>query len=128
MSALPRSSFSWKRLVLAGFAAATLATGFAAPVSAQPPPDRWHREEWRERDHYDWRWRHAHPYWVAPPVVVSPPPPVYYAPPPPPVYAPPVVVAPAPVVVGGYYGYGRPYYRGYYHGYRGYYGHPYYRH
>jgi hypothetical protein len=61
--------------------------------------------------------------------VYAAPPPVYYAPPAP-VYAPPVVVAPAPVVVGGYYGYGHPYYRGYYHGhgyYRGYYGHPYYR-
>ncbi|WP_153101181.1 hypothetical protein [Paraburkholderia hayleyella] len=57
--------------------------------------------------------------------VYAPPPRVYYAPPPPVVYAPP------PVVVGGYYGYGRPYWRrGYYaHDYysHGYYGHGYYR-
>jgi len=55
--------------------------------------------------------------------VYAAPPPVYYAPPPPPVvYAPPpVVYAPPPVVVGGYYGYHRPYYR------HGYYGRPYYR-
>ena len=37
-----------------------------------------------------------------------------------PVIAPPVVAP--PVVVGGYYGYDRPYYHAYgYHGYRGYY-------
>jgi hypothetical protein len=55
--------------------------------------------------------------------VYAAPPPAYYAPPPPPVvYAPPpVVYAPPPVVVGGYYGYHRPYYH------HGYYGRPYYR-
>lgn len=65
----------------------------------------------------------AYPVYAAPPpVVYAPPPPVVYAAPPPVVYAP-------PVVVGGYYGYGRPYYHGYYHGYygRGYYGPGYWR-
>jgi hypothetical protein len=60
----------------------------------------------------------AYPVYAAPPPAyyAPPPPPVVYAPPPPVVYAPP-----PPVVVGGYYGYHRPYYH------HGYYGRPYYR-
>ncbi|MDM0046490.1 hypothetical protein QTH91_18510 [Variovorax dokdonensis] len=58
----------------------------------------------------------AAPVYYPPAPVYYPPAPVYYGPPPV-VYAPPVVVRPA----GGYYGYGRPYYRagyarGYYRG------------
>ncbi len=70
------------------------------------------------------------PVYYAPAPVYYQPAPVYYPPAPVAVtYAPPVVYtqpgyAYAPVVTYGF-GFGRPVYGGYYHGFRGYYGHGY---
>ena len=53
--------------------------------------ERWREREWHEHERRE-EWRERHPYYAAPPVVMSPPPAVVYEPPP--------VIAPAPVAPG----------------------------
>jgi len=53
--------------------------------------ERWREREWHEHERRE-EWRERHPYYEAPPVVMSPPPAVVYEPPP--------VIAPAPVAPG----------------------------
>jgi len=92
-----------KRSLLPAILALIVAVGVAAPAPALADHDEWrehqeHEHEWHEHEWHEreWRERHWHdenrPYYVAPPVVVSPPPAVYYAP--------PVMVSPPPMAPG----------------------------